>query len=666
MLRVDAVTPAHVAPLAEVAREIRGVLRKDRRTNHEEYELRNYYGLVRDSLAAPGWRVRWAVADTATQKVAAPTEADLDAWFKGHLADYSTFDAKSGTIVSRSLAEVKDEVRARWVGERRRAAARQQADALYKAWVAGRRDAALEAATRTRESAALVAGALPDSTPEGHALADSLWAYEEPRGPGLVATGRGWVVWVVTGREARTVPTFEQARDLVAKRYEVARLVEDEAGGQRLWAADPDQFGGGNVIHFGRFTVPETPVLDIQLTRAEVERYQRDHLDRFSAPELVTARHILIEPADNSLQADRAARRRADEVLQRARAGEDFAELAKQYSDDAATKDKGGALGTFGRGTMVDAFERAVFAMRSAEYSAQPVRSPLGWHVIYCVEHVPAVVHPLEWVYTLVGAEAAAAKADRLARERSDSLLRTLKSPAAARRIAEKLGYQTYPFTKKVGEESPSTLTKPYFEALDRTRPGHLVDETFHIKGQGYWVSWVDSITPPRRPSWEEARKAAVEAYRRGAGQRALDAKRAELDSLLGGGWSLDSVAALWGGIDRLADLQPGRGLPGMSGAATLDSLVFGTVRPAALAVGALSPWVSFPNGWSRLRVTSRVEPPAEVLSAKIENDRAAAVERGLSEYFKELRQRYPVRILDATMREMATPAPPPAGSERP
>lgn len=666
VVRVDAVVPAHVAPLAEVAREIRGVLRKDRRLNHETYELRNYYGQVRDSLAAPGWRVRWALADTATQKVAPPTDAELEAWFRGHLADYSTFDAKAGTIVSRSLAEVKDEVRARWLGERRRAMARQQADALFKTWVAGRRDAALEAATRTRETAALVWGALPDSSREGRVLADSLWAADEPHGPGMAPAGRGWVVWAITGREARTVPTFEQARDLVARRFEIARQVEEEAGGQRLWAADPDQFGGGNVVHFGRFTVPEMPVLDVKLTRAEVERYQREHLDRFSAPELVTARHILIEPADNSLQADRAARRRADEILQRAKAGEDFGKLAKEYSDDAATKDKGGDLGTFGRGAMVDAFERAAFALRSAEFVNQPVRTPLGWHVIYCVEHVPAVVHPLEWVYTLVAAEAAADKADRLAKERSDSLLRFLKSPAGARRVAEQLGYPTYTFTKKVGEESPATLTKPYYEALDRTASGRVVNETFHIKGQGYWVSWVDSITPPRRPSWEEARAAAVQLYRRGAGQRALDAKRAELDTLLASGWSLDSVATLWGGIERIADASPGRGLPGMSGAATLDSLVFGGAKPPALAVGAVSPWVAFPNGWSRVRVPVRSEPPAEVLSARVENDRAAAIERGLQGYFEELRQRYPVRILDARMREMSTAAPPPPTPARP
>lgn len=662
VVRVDELVPAHIAPLREVAREIRGILRKDRRLHHEEYEQRAYYDQVRDSLAAPGWKVRWALADTATQKVAAPTDADLDRWYRGHLADYSGFDAKAGTVVSRPLSEVRDDVRARWYSERRRAESRLQADALFKAWSAGKRDAALEAAMKATETAPLVYGAVVDSSSAGQALTDTLWSQDDLRGPGLVPSPRGWIVWTVAGKVDRAIPTFEQARELIARRWEVAKLTADEAGGQKLWEADPDQFGGGTIVHFSRFSVPEIPVLKVPLTRAEVERYHRENLSRYSAPELVTAKHILITPANDSPEADRAARGRAEEILRRAKAGEDFKKLAHDYSDDEATKDKGGELGTFGRGTMVDVFERAVFALRSAEFAPAPVRTPFGYHVVYCTEHVPASIHPLEWVYIMVGADAAAAKAEKLAQARADSIHNAAATPAGARRIAARLGYTVLGYTKKVGEVAPSTLTREYYDQLDSTKPGHLLPTTYHLKSQGYWVTWVDSLSAAGRPTWEQARPRAVEAYQKTAGDRAMAAKRAELDSLFTRGWSLDSVGALWGGPERLLEAAAGRGIPGLGGSEILDSLVIGGSKPPVLAAGQQTGWVDFPNGCARLRLVERAEPNAEQVSVRMENDRNAAVEKGLSSYYAELRRRYPVSILDQRMREMslAAPAPPP------
>ncbi len=79
----------------------------------------------------------------------------------------------------------------------------------------------------------------------------------------------------------------------------------------------------------------------------------------------------------------------AKELVERLRAGEDFAELARQYSDDPGSRDNGGELGWFGRGRMVPEFEEAAFSLEPGEIS-DPVKTQFGYHIIQVLEKDPA------------------------------------------------------------------------------------------------------------------------------------------------------------------------------------------------------------------------------------------------------------------------------------
>jgi parvulin-like peptidyl-prolyl isomerase len=81
------------------------------------------------------------------------------------------------------------------------------------------------------------------------------------------------------------------------------------------------------------------------------------------------------------LDTDKKQRAKAEEVLQRVRNGEDFATLAKEFSSDPGSKDKGGDLGWFGSGQMVPEFDKAAFALKAGEVSGV-VQSQYGFHII--------------------------------------------------------------------------------------------------------------------------------------------------------------------------------------------------------------------------------------------------------------------------------------------
>lgn len=109
------------------------------------------------------------------------------------------------------------------------------------------------------------------------------------------------------------------------------------------------------------------------------------------APTRIGARHVLVmymgsERAPASVVRTREqAMALATEVLRRARAGEDVARLAVEYSDEPGAGGRGGSLGRFGKGQMVPAFEAAAFKLKVGEVS-EVVETPFGFHVIQRTE----------------------------------------------------------------------------------------------------------------------------------------------------------------------------------------------------------------------------------------------------------------------------------------
>ena len=128
---------------------------------------------------------------------------------------------------------------------------------------------------------------------------------------------------------------------------------------------------------------PADIVSQVEVKDDEVAEYYALHKDdKFTEPEQVRARHILVKTAaDAGPDAKTAARKKAEELLAKVKAGADFAALAKERSEDAGSAANGGDLGLFTRGRMTPAFEEAAFALQGGGLS-DVVETPFGFHVI--------------------------------------------------------------------------------------------------------------------------------------------------------------------------------------------------------------------------------------------------------------------------------------------
>ncbi len=134
--------------------------------------------------------------------------------------------------------------------------------------------------------------------------------------------------------------------------------------------------------------------LKATVTDDDIKKFYASNPNRSEEPEMVRASHILLATRDLAANAEltdeqKAAKRKlAEDVLKRARAGEDFAELAKKYSEDPGSKDKGGEY-IFPRGQMDPEFERAAFALNTNQIS-DIVTTRYGYHIIKLSEKLPA------------------------------------------------------------------------------------------------------------------------------------------------------------------------------------------------------------------------------------------------------------------------------------
>jgi peptidyl-prolyl cis-trans isomerase D len=179
------------------------------------------------------------------------------------------------------------------------------------------------------------------------------------------------------------------------------------------------------------YMLPETVNLQyVELTRAQAEsaievtepalkEYYEQVKERFTTQEERHGRHILIQVGDG--MDDAAAQKKAEELTAKAKAGADFAQLAKENSKDAGSAQQGGDLGLATRDVFVGPFGDALFSMSAGEIRG-PVKSEFGYHVIKLEQIQPGHVKTFEEAHAELEADYRKERAQNIFYDQSQKL----------------------------------------------------------------------------------------------------------------------------------------------------------------------------------------------------------------------------------------------------
>lgn len=205
-----------------------------------------------------------------------------------------------------------------------------------------------------------------------------------------------------------------------------------------------------------KFNVPEQVKLEfltfsasnlipqMTVTEEEAKRFYDENADKLQANEQRHASHILLAFTPGADEkAKQEVKKKAEQVLAEVKKNPaKFAELAKKYSQDPGSAEKGGDLGTFGRGTMVKPFEQAVFAMKPGQVS-ELVQSDFGYHIIKLLE-VSGQGQGFDALKTQIRAELLFQKAQAKFAEQAENFSNMVyEQSTSLKPTADKFGLQT-------------------------------------------------------------------------------------------------------------------------------------------------------------------------------------------------------------------------------
>jgi len=299
------------------------------------------------------------------------------------------------------------------------------------------------------------------------------------------------------------------------------------------------------------------------VTDEEIAAFYEANQSNYDFPEQRAARHILLRVAPDATPEEKEDKReQAENLLERLRNGEDFAKLAKEFSDDTISAERGGDLGMFGRGQMVPEFEQAVFSTPPGEL-APVTETQFGMHVIEVTDAREAGVTPLAEVSDAIRRSLEAKRAQELTEAEAQRLAAEIPSAARLPEVAASEGLEIH--SRLVTKDEQLGDLNPGPEFLTRVfelQPGS-VSEALRVLA-GFAIVTVDEVVPPGiAPLDEVADQVRTDVADGRARERAL--RRAE-EALAAGSDVAGAAKRLGLEVQDSGDLAPNASLPATGG----------------------------------------------------------------------------------------------------
>jgi peptidyl-prolyl cis-trans isomerase D len=276
--------------------------------------------------------------------------------------------------------------------------------------------------------------------------------------------------------------------------------------------------------NIGRYTKPEGKDLVILVADgakieqtlnpdAELQVAYNQNQANFRVPERIHERHILLMTQGKPAGDEPKIKAKAEDLVKQLRAGADFAELAKKYSEDTGSAAKGGDLDWVTRGQMVPEFEKASFSLKPMAIS-DPVKTQYGYHIIQVLAHEDARLKPFAEVKDELAKQWKEQRVNDIMQRISDKAQAALqKDPDHPEKVAADLGMEVVRAAGVTpGQAVPGVgINQDFDQSIASLKKGD-VSQPVSLSANKLALAEVTGIVPARPSSFDEVKNAIHDA----------------------------------------------------------------------------------------------------------------------------------------------------------
>ncbi len=354
---------------------------------------------------------------------------------------------------------------------------------------------------------------------------------------------------------------------------------------------------------------------NIHVSDDQLKVQYQQNIQQYQLPNRVHVEHLLLMTVGKTDAEVDEIKKKAEDVLKQARSGAKFEDLAKKYTEDPGTKDKGGDLGWLVQGQTVPEFEKAAFSLPKGQIS-DLVRTQYGFHIIKVVDKETAHTQSFDEVKDSLRAPLMLSQADKVASDTADKMSAAIRQSNKA--SLDDLAKQ---YNLSIGETRPVSASDPLIDlanskdakdAIFRLRAGDL---SLPIRtDRGYVVLVVKEIQPAHPGTLEEVRDKVIADLKH---QKSIELARSKAEDLVKrvkAGEKFDPAAKGLGLDPKASDLFPRTG--SISGAASGKQLA----AAFNMKAGEVGAPLNLGQNWLVYQVAEKQEPnPADFEKQKTE-----------------------------------------------